>query len=151
MEVGESTSGWFTIHDDVMSVWEGVCMLKLDIVTYLFKIRDSNLLSIKLLNTNVNRVSSDGYWYCVELSGKLGKTESSFYYHADCARNARRMLEHLTTFTSLNITSLTIRLDPDPLRCSSPVNVLQRVEQWSQLGKEFCSDCKIVLDKEMPL
>ncbi|KAE9420869.1 hypothetical protein Angca_000610, partial [Angiostrongylus cantonensis] len=95
------------------------------------------------------QVSSDGYWYCVEISGSLGNAKAHFYYHSDCTRNAWRMLKHLTSCTSLNITSLTIRLDPDPLRHSSLENIVQRVATWSQLGKESCNDCRIVLDAEM--
>ncbi|VDM63594.1 unnamed protein product [Angiostrongylus costaricensis] len=141
----ESTSGWFTIRDGTMLVWEGVCALELKSAIYLFKIRNKNLLS------DILQVSSDGYWYCVEISGSLGNAKAPFYYHSDCTRNARRMLKHLTACTSLNITSLTIRLDPDPLRHSSLENIVQRVTTWSQLGKESCSDYRIVLDSEMPL
>ncbi|KJH52629.1 hypothetical protein DICVIV_01214 [Dictyocaulus viviparus] len=99
----DTTSGWFTIDNGTMLVWEGVCMLKLDKVIYLFKIRNEGIFSIKIPIANVKKVSSDGYWDCAEILGCFGKAGATFYYHADCIKSARQMLMVLIIYDDLYV------------------------------------------------
>lgn len=108
----------------------------------------------------------------MEISGNFEDGSTMFYYHADNTHNARLILEvgpsiterprslaaahdaflqHLTEVTCLDIKSLTIRLDPDPLRLFSPAQMSNRLKMWALLGDEFCSEFRLVLDHNMPL
>ncbi|KAK6059503.1 hypothetical protein COOONC_02869 [Cooperia oncophora] len=149
----DETSGWYTLHQGKLTVWEGVCALKLNNVVRLFKIRDGKLFSIALVpEADVKQVCSDGYWNCVEITGTLDtRSPSMFYYHADNAMNARLMLQHLIELTSTPIRSLNIRLDPDPLRLHSSEQISERITMWSQLGKDYCHEYRVTLDSNMPL
>nr|CDJ89352.1 Protein Y57G7A.11 [Haemonchus contortus] len=148
----DETSGWYRLEDGILVVWEGVCCLKLNGVIQLFKIRDGKLLDIKMpLDAEVKQVCSDGYWECAEVTGTLKRIPSMFYYHADNTKNARLMLQHLVELTSTTIQSLNIRLDPDPLRLLNSKQISNRISEWSQLGKQYCNDYRIVLDSNMPL
>ncbi|VDP58475.1 unnamed protein product [Heligmosomoides polygyrus] len=150
MEV-EETPGWFTISNGILLVWEGVCGLIIGDDIRLFKIRNEKVLNIDLHGLQTSQISSDGYWECVEISGNLEDGSTMFYYHADNTHNARLILEHLTEVTCLDIKSLTIRLDPDPLRLFSPAQMSNRLKMWALLGDEFCSEFRLVLDHNMPL
>ncbi|KAK5964921.1 hypothetical protein GCK32_010568 [Trichostrongylus colubriformis] len=129
----DETCGWYALYEGTLTVWEGVCSLKLNDVIFLFKIRNaSQLLEIRLPpDVEVRKVCSDGYWECVEVTGTFEKSSSMFYYHADNTSNARVMLENLIGLTSTGIQSLNIRLDPDPLRQRNKKQISDRIAMWS--------------------
>ncbi|VDM78092.1 unnamed protein product [Strongylus vulgaris] len=95
----DETSGWFTLHDGILKVWEGVCAVVMGDDVLLLKIRDGAILSIHMRIQNLKNVTSDGYWSCAEIIGRLGAEKGFFYYHADNPNNADTMLqvEKLTT------------------------------------------------------
>ncbi|EYC14918.1 hypothetical protein Y032_0039g84 [Ancylostoma ceylanicum] len=97
------------------------------------------------------QVTSDGYWSCAEVTGTLAKEKGSFYYHADSPTNAHLLLKHLLSLPNVHISSLLVRLDPDPLRRCDSDWISERLAMWSQFGRRFCSDTRIVLDSNMPL
>ncbi|KAL6735038.1 hypothetical protein Aduo_005517 [Ancylostoma duodenale] len=147
----DETCGWFSLSKGTLMVWEGVCALSLDDGVHLFKVRSGKILTITLQDADVKEVSSDGYWSCAEVTGCLAKEKGSFYYHADSPGNAHLLLKHLLNLPNVRISSLLVRLDPDPLRCRDIDWISERLATWSQFGRRFCSDARIVLDSNMPL
>ncbi|ETN74120.1 hypothetical protein NECAME_04149 [Necator americanus] len=147
----EETCGWFILNEGILKVWEGVCALLVDNDVHFFKVRDGRIFGITLENAAVTEMISDGYWSCVEVTGKLEKGNGSFYYHADSPRNAYTMLQHTLDFSKECISSLLVRLDPDPLRCRDIDWISERITTWSQFGRYFCSEAQVVLDSNMPL
>ncbi|VDL67850.1 unnamed protein product [Nippostrongylus brasiliensis] len=100
---------------------------------------------------NKFQIASDGYWECVEITGVLGNGEGVLYYHAENTANAAVMLEHVTNFTGKSIASLTIRMDPDPLRLRNGGSTRKRIASWSKVAKSYSSQHRLVFDSDMPL
>ncbi|VDN21197.1 unnamed protein product [Cylicostephanus goldi] len=149
--MNDETPGWFTLHDGVSKVWEGVCVLIIDEEIRLYKVRNGIIFNITLENSNLKKVSSDGYWSCVEILGTLEPGQCLLFYHAETPDNARIMLQNILNSTSKRLSSLSIRLDPDPLRSRNTKEITRRICLWSQLGIYFFKDFRVVLDANMPL
>ncbi|CAJ0607022.1 unnamed protein product [Cylicocyclus nassatus] len=147
----DETPGWFTLHEGVLKIWEGVCVLILEEELQLCKVRNGKIFKIALESFNLKKVSSDGFWSCVEILGTLEPGHCLFYYHAETPDNAKIMLKNISNSTGRQFSSLSIRLDPDPLRTRNTKEVSKRISTWSQLGQHFFKDFRLVFDANMPL
>ncbi|VDK46410.1 unnamed protein product [Cylicostephanus goldi] len=147
----DETPGWFTLQDGVLKIWEGVCVLIMDEEIRLYKVRNGNMFNIALETSNLKKVSSDGYWSCVEILGTLEPGHCLLFYHAETPDNAKIMLKNISKSTGKRFSSLSIRLDPDPLRNRNTKEISKRISLWSQLGRHFFKDFRLVLDANMPL
>uniref|UniRef100_A0A1I7XD14 BPL/LPL catalytic domain-containing protein n=1 Tax=Heterorhabditis bacteriophora TaxID=37862 RepID=A0A1I7XD14_HETBA len=109
-----------------------------------------NYLGVSKLIFSI-KISSNGYWQCVELQGTIGTNKAHFYYHAESPAKACLMIESILSNLNDTISDLVARFDPDPFRIADGERMKRRIGEWKILVEKYCRNGRIVLESNMPM
>ncbi|CAD6195325.1 unnamed protein product [Caenorhabditis auriculariae] len=146
----EEVVGLYELRNENLFVWEGVCAIaEEDESTNFFKAVGGNVLHFVVKLPQFSQITSEGYWNCVEISGRIfGHAE--VYYHATDPETAGLVLEDVLRWKKQNsFLKLSVRLDPDPLRERTSSEAEARVQSWASLVENFSHDWTVVRDFNM--
>ncbi|ULU08742.1 hypothetical protein L3Y34_019748 [Caenorhabditis briggsae] len=146
-----STRGWYEIRGKTLNIWEGVLTLYHTNLAFcqLFKIFQDEIFEIhvELEDYGIEKMESDGYWECVEIRGEVSNG-AHFLCHSLNTEHALKILKVLPTA----ITSITVRMDPNPCRNWEKPKIKERIQNWQKLMTSMCEfpeNSKIILDSNM--
>lgn len=146
-----SMKGWYEVKGKTLTIWEGVLVCHPPSLAHcqLFKILQDEIFEIHvdLEEFNLEKMDSDGYWECVEVRGETSNG-ASFLCHSMNTVHAERILKVLPSA----ITSITVRLDPNPCRNWEKAKIKERIQDWQKLMAKMCGfpeESKIILDSNM--
>ncbi|KAK0396034.1 hypothetical protein QR680_001536 [Steinernema hermaphroditum] len=143
------TDGWFELSTEgSLVIWEGVCAIRHhNHVTLLKRTKYGVVQIVTVAPPDVN-ITSDGYWTCAELTGKMSSGES-YHFHAIDPQNAITLLR---VACPDRLQSLTIRLDPDPLRLKDITATSERIDSWMRIRYLLKPlEFHLLFDNNMPM
>ncbi|EFO99206.1 hypothetical protein CRE_17850 [Caenorhabditis remanei] len=160
-----SIKGWYEIRGKTLFIWEGVLSLYPTNLTscQLYKILQDEIFEIHVeMTVPIEKMDSDGYWECVEIKGEVSN-RAHFLCHSMNTEHAERILKAglvrlqttiLVFFQVLPsaITSITVRMDPNPCRNWERSKIKERIVDWQKLMQKMCEfpeNSKIILDGNM--
>ncbi|KAF1768102.1 hypothetical protein GCK72_008063 [Caenorhabditis remanei] len=145
-----SIKGWYEIRGKTLFIWEGVLSLYPTNLTscQLYKILQDEIFEIHVeMTVPIEKIDSDGYWECVEINGEVSNG-AHFLCHSMNTEHAERILKVLPSA----ITSITVRMDPNPCRNWERSKIKERIVDWQKLMQKMCEfpeNSKIILDGNM--